>query len=280
MSEDARFSIVTPSFRNSEWLKLCVASVADQGAGLEHIVQDAGSDDGTLDWLTGDERVKLFVEKDKGMYDAMNRGLRRAKGEILACLNCDEQYLPGTLSAVWDFFQRRPEVEMVFGDFVVVDREGGYLFHRKVLTPLKYHTWVSHLQTFTCATFFRRSLIHEHGLFLDPGLRDVGDGEWMLRLLRRKTRMAVLRRFTSTFTMTGANMSAGANARREAREQAQSAPAWARRLKWLLILQHRLRRLACGIYFQKPFSYSLYTRASPEQRASHEVARPVFQWRS
>jgi glycosyltransferase involved in cell wall biosynthesis len=280
MSQDARFSIVTPSFRNSEWLKLCVASVADQGMALEHIVQDAGSDDGTLDWIAGDKRVKLFVEQDAGMYDAMNRGLRRARGEILACLNCDEQYLPGALSAVWDFFQCHPEVEVVFGDFVVVDREGGYLFHRKVQTPLKHHTWVSHLQTFTCATFFRRSLIHEHGLLFNPGLRDVGDGEWMLRLLRRRTRMAVLRRFTSVFTMTGANMSAGANARREALAQAQSAPAWVRRLKWIFILQHRLRRLAGGIYFQKPFSYALYTRASPELRVSHEVARPVYRWRT
>ena len=279
MSRDARFSIITPSFRNSEWLKLCVASVADQGVVLEHIVQDAGSDDGTLDWLTGDKRVQAFVERDAGMYDAMNRGLRRAQGEILACLNCDEQYLPGALSAVSDFFERHPEVEVAFGDFVVVDPAGAYLFHRKVQTPLKYHTWVSHLQTFTCATFFRRSLVHEHGIFFDPAYRDVGDGEWMLRLLRRRTRMAVLRRFTSAFTMTGANMSAGANARREARELAQSAPAWVRRLKGLFIMQHRLRRLAGGIYFQRPFSYALYARTSPRQRVNHEVVHPVFQWR-
>jgi glycosyltransferase involved in cell wall biosynthesis len=275
-----RFSIVTPSFRNSDWLKLCVASVADQGVALEHIVQDAGSDDGTLDWLTGDQRVRAFVERDAGMYDAMNRGLRRAQGELLACLNCDEQYLPGALSAVSDFFERRPEVEMVFGDFVVVNPEGEYLFHRKVLTPRTHHTWVAHLQTFTCATFFRRSLIHEQGLLFDPRYRDVGDGEWMLRLLRRGTRMAVLRRFTSVFTMTGANMSAGANARREARELAQSAPAWARRLKGLLVLQHRLRRLAGGIYFQRPFSYALHTRTSAGQRVNHAVARPVFRWQA
>ena len=274
-----RFSIVTPSFRNSEWLKLCIASVADQGVACEHIVQDAGSDDGTLDWLTGDKRVRAFVERDAGMYDAMNRGLRRAQGEILACLNCDEQYLPGTLSAVSDFFERHPAIEVAFGDFVVVDPAGGYLFHRKVQTPLKYHTWVSHLQTFTCATFFRRGLIHEHGIFFDPAFRDVGDGEWMLRLLRRRTRMAVLRRFTSAFTMTGANMSAGANARREAGELAQSAPAWVRRLKSVFIMQHRLRRLAGGIYFQRPFSYALYSQTSPEQRVNHQVDRPVFRWR-
>src|SRR5258708_40267565 len=92
-------SIITPSFRSSAWLKLCIASVADQRVSLEHIVQDAGSDDGTLDWLPQDRRVQLFAEKDQGMYDAINRGLRRANGDILGYLNCDEQYLPGTLDA-------------------------------------------------------------------------------------------------------------------------------------------------------------------------------------
>jgi glycosyltransferase involved in cell wall biosynthesis len=66
-----RVSIITPSFRNSNWLKLCIASVADQGVDAEHIVQEAGSDDGTLDWLLHDTRVKVFVEKDAGMYDAV-----------------------------------------------------------------------------------------------------------------------------------------------------------------------------------------------------------------
>ena len=51
------FSIVTPSFRSGPWLKLCIASVADQGVKLEHLVQDAGSDDGTLDWLLTEPRV-------------------------------------------------------------------------------------------------------------------------------------------------------------------------------------------------------------------------------
>ena len=87
-----QFSIVTPSFRNSQWLKLCLASVADQqGVELEHIVQDSCSDDGTQDWLPRDRRVRAFIEKDDGMYDAVNRGYRRAQGDILAHLNCDEQ---------------------------------------------------------------------------------------------------------------------------------------------------------------------------------------------
>ena len=270
-----RFSIITPSYRNSAWLKLCVASVADQGIELEHIVQDAGSDDGTLDWLPQDRRVKAFVEKDQGMYDAVNRGLRRAGGDVLAYLNCDEQYLPGALTVVGRFFDEHPEVDVVFGDVVMVDGQGDYLYHRNMQTPLLHHTWTCHLSTLSCATFFRRRVVFDYGFLFDPRLRDVGDGEWMVRLLRRGTRMAALGQFTSVFTRTGANMSAGPNARRENRELFQSAPLWARKLRPLIILHHRLRRWLGGRYRQEPFSYSIYTQSSPDRRAGHEVNRPV-----
>lgn len=270
-----RFSIITPSYRSSGWLKLCIASVADQQVELEHIVQDAGSDDGTLDWLPQDRRVKAFVEKDQGMYDAVNRGLRRATGDILAYLNCDEQYLPGALASVADFFDRHSDLDMVFGDVVMVDADGRYQYHRKMQTPLKYHTWTCHLSTLSCATFFRRRVVADYGFVFNPRLRDVGDGEWMVRLLRRGVSMAALGRFTSVFTRTGANMSVGPNARRENRELFQSAPFWARTLKPWFILHHRLRRLLGGMYSQPPFAYDIFTPASPERRTRHEVAKPV-----
>lgn len=274
-----RFSIVTPSFRNSDWLKLCIASVADQGVQCEHIIQDAGSDDGTLDWLPKDPRVQAYVEKDSGMYDAVNRGLRRARGDILAYLNCDEQYLPGALAAVGQYFREHPEIEVLFADFVLVDAEGNYRFHRKVQTPQLYHTWVSHLAAFTCATFFRRSII-DRGMFFNPALRNAGDAEWMLRLLRERVPMAVLRRFTSAFAFTGMNISDTPNSRREAMELAASAPWMVRKFKPLLVLQHRLRRLSGGIYFQKPFSYSIYTPAQPGERKVHQVSRPRSRWKT
>ena len=169
-----RFSIVTPSFRSSAFLKLCIASVADQQVEAEHIVQDSCSDDGTLDWLPADLRVRAFIEKDAGMYDAVNRGLRRSSGELLAYLNCDEQYLPGTLAAVAEFFDTHPRVDVVFGDCLVVDAEGAFICYRKSLLPSKYHIMVSHLPIFTCATFFRRTLLDKKALFFDPKWRDLG----------------------------------------------------------------------------------------------------------
>jgi glycosyltransferase involved in cell wall biosynthesis len=274
------FSIITPSFRSSAWLKLCIASIADQEVELEHIVQDSLSDDGTLDWLLSDQRVKAFPEKDAGMYDAVNRGLKKSKGEILAYLNCDEQYLPGTLKAVADYFKQHPEVDVVFADSLVVDGKGECLCYRKVQVPFKYHTHVCHLQTFTCSTFFRRKIIDDLGLFFDTKWRDVGDADWVLRLMAANVRMGILRRFTSAFTDTGANMNLSANAKREEILLHGSAPALAQRLKLLLVWQHRLRRLFGGIYRQEPFDYSIYTLASPDKRVNFHVEHPSFVWKS
>ena len=246
---------------------------------VEHIVQDAGSDDGTLDWLTRDGRAKVFVEKDQGMYDAINRGMQRAGGGILAYLNCDEQYLPGALRTVAEFFDSHPDVDVVFGHVIMIDARGLYLFHRKVQTPLKYHTWTCHLSTLSCAMFFRRRVVFDLGFVFKPNLRDVGDGEWMVRLLEHKIRMAALGRFTSAFTYTGANMSVGDNARRERRELFESAPAWARALRPMFTWHHRLRRLAGGMYFQAPFAYEVFTAFSPVCRQRHEVTHPTFRRR-
>jgi glycosyltransferase involved in cell wall biosynthesis len=210
------------------------------------------------------------------MYDGINRGLRRAGGDILAYLNCDEQYLPGALSTVAGFFDQHPAVDVLFGDVVMVDTVGRYLYHRKMQIPLKYHTWTCHLSTLSCAMFFRRRVVFDHGLLFDPRLRDVGDGEWMVRLLQRGVRMAALGQYTSAFTCTGANMSKGENARREYRELFQSAPPWVRGLKPLFVLQHRLRRLAGGMYSQPPFAYEIFTLASPDRRQRYDVSRPTF----
>jgi glycosyltransferase involved in cell wall biosynthesis len=274
-----RFSIITPSFRNSRWLKLCINSIADQDMDHEHIVQDSCSDDGTQEWLPGDSRVKAFIEKDKGMYDAVNRGLQRATGDILAYINCDEQYLPAALSRVADFFARNPAVDVVFANTVVVDGRGEYLCHREPLIPAKFHIWVSgNLPVLTCATFFRRRVIHERHLFFDPHLKDVGDVTWVMRLLEARLQMAVLPEFTSVFTETGANMNLLPNAQREKEMLYASAPAWVRVGRPLWLAHHRFRRLLAGHYRARPFSFSVFTESSPDRRVTRHVSRPTYRW--
>ncbi len=275
----SQFSIITPSFRNSNWLKLCAPSVHDQEYVLEHIVQDACSDDGTLDWAQNDPRLQLHVEKDQGMYDAVNRGMKRAKGEYLAYLNCDEQYLPGAMRTVHDFFSKHPGVDVIFGDVVVVEPSGQFRCFRKVNLPWYYYTKVcSNLCTFTAATFIRRSAVEKHQLYFDPAYRAVGDADWMLRALRIPLKMAVLGSYTSVFTETGQNLGQHPISAREQRILFDSAPLWARYAAPGFKVAHRLRRILQGSYRQKPFDYSIYTHQSPEARIRFSVDQPTSLW--
>jgi glycosyltransferase involved in cell wall biosynthesis len=272
------FSIVTPSFRNSGWLKLCVASVADQqGVEHEHIIQDAGSDDGTQDWLPRDPRVKAFIEKDGGMYDAVNRGYRRATGDILAYLNCDEQYLPGALQAVHAFFEANPKIEVALAGSIITDGEGKYLCHRHQMEPHPQGIWYR-FPILTSSIFIRRRVIVERGTFFDTRWRDLGDFHWILALMKNRVPMAVCGAFTSAFADTGENMNLKPNAIREKAATDAMIPGWVRATKPLWILHHRLRRLAAGHFDLKPMSYEVYTRQSPDKRVRIDVAKPTAVW--
>jgi glycosyltransferase involved in cell wall biosynthesis len=272
------FSIVTPSFRNSGWLKLCIASVADQqGVEFEHIVQDSCSDDGTQDWLPHDRRVRAFIEKDGGMYDAINRGYRRAQGDILAYLNCDEQYLPGALKTMSDFFESHPEVEVALPGTIVTNGEGNYICHRHSLVPHPQHIWFK-FSVLTSSVFLRRRVVAERGLFIDTRWRAVGDFHWFLALLKNKVPMAVCDHFTSTFTDTGKNFGLSPESVREIEVTAMMAPKWVRLLKPAWVVHHRLRRLAAGHFSLKPTSYSIYTLNSPAQRVRFDVPKPTVIW--
>ena len=274
-----RFSIITPSFRNSDWLRLCIPSVADQqGVELEHIVQDSCSDDGTQEWLPTDKRVKAFIEKDSGMYDAVNRGWKRATGELLAYINCDEQYLPGALKEVRDFFAANPGVDVVLADSIVTDSAGDYVCHRYSLVPTYAGMWVR-FPVLTSSIFLRRSVIEKAGCYFDTTWRDLGDFFWILDMVKKGIKMAVLPKFTSIFTDTGENMNLKPNAIRERAIKDKQAPAWVKAMSLPLAVHYRMRLAARGSLTQKPFEFSLYTLNSPSRRVTRRAVRPTSFWK-
>ncbi len=259
-----RFSIITPTFQPGPWLRLAVASVADQaGVEVEHLVQDAGSEDGSLDGLRDNPRVRVVVEADAGMYDAINRGLRRATGEVLGYLNADEQYLPGALARVAAFFASHPEVEVVFGDAVLIDAQGRPVSYRRVVRPERSHVRFVHLNTLTCATFFRRSVL-ERGLFFAPEWKAIGDAVWVERLLAEGVRVAAWPELLAAFAFTGSNLGASARAGEEARRW--QGKAWQRRWAPVFSLVHRVRKWRAGAYRAHALEIDLYAPDSPTQR--------------
>lgn len=270
--------MVTPSFRQLDWLRLCAASVADQeGVRVEHVIQDGGSGLELETWAAEKPGVKLFVEKDEGMYDAINRGLRKAVAPICSYLNCDEQYLTGTLAAVARFFGENPLVDVLCGDFLVTDDQGRALSYRRVVSPSVWHTRLCHLGVASCALFFRRRIV-DRGILFRPDLRIVGDAEWVCRLLEAGCRFAVIRRPMSVFALTGSNLSGLDLA---AREQSALAPSLGRLLPVARVAAravHGARKFLAGAYLSRRLDYAIYTHGSLSQRIIIRNARPGTGW--
>ena len=275
-----RISVITPSFNSLQWLKLASASVADQEVELEHVVQDGLSVDGTREWLGKGCPSSVAPESagDAGMYDAINRGFARSRGEILCHLNCDEQLLPGALADVLGYFDRHPGIEVLFADAVVVDQAGSYRFHRRISVPWRPHVETCELSTLTCATFYRRGLIERFGGF-DTGYRFAGDLELVRRWVRAGVRMASLGRFTSVFTLTGQNLSLNPKAAEEQRRLHSEAPKGYRLLRPLIVQLHRMGKLVSGGYSPRPFAYEAFTQPSPGKRVRVAVENPSSRWR-
>ncbi len=114
-----KISIITPSYNQAQYLEQTILSVLQQNyEALEFIIIDGGSTDGSLEVIRKyEDRLAFYVsEKDRGQAHALNKGMARATGEILAYLNSDDLYLPGAFAAVVNYLRDNPECEWVCGD--------------------------------------------------------------------------------------------------------------------------------------------------------------------
>jgi glycosyltransferase involved in cell wall biosynthesis len=280
-------SIITPSFQQLDWLQLAIASVADQaGVNVEHLIHDAGTEgvkqmfdaNGELS-ADAHHKAKLFIEKDSGMYDAINRGLRKAGGDICAYLNCDEQYLPGTFARVEKFFAGHPKVDVLFGDVVLVDADGQPFSYRRVVLPTRHHIRASHLSTLSAATFFRRSVL-ERGFYFDASLKDVGDAVWVGELLSARTPMATVPFPLAVFAFTGKNRSTFSFAQQEGAGRRTGSGSLGPLQRNAIILAHRIRKALAGAYNRRRVEIDIFTLKSPNRR-QHFISENIgFRWLS
>jgi glycosyltransferase involved in cell wall biosynthesis len=176
-------SIITPSFNQGQFIEETILSIRNQSyKNIEHIVIDGGSTDHTLEILNKySSSVSWISGPDKGQTDAINKGIKRSHGEILAYLNSDDLYLPETIKTIVDFFSEHPEIDMLYGDIIHIDKHSQYIETIKTGTINfeKYLTGLVYLPQPT--VFFRRKIIGKTGYF-DEKLHLAMDLDYWIRV--------------------------------------------------------------------------------------------------
>ena len=129
-------SVVTPARNMAAYLGETLDSVAALAVPHEHLVMDGASDDGTVELLEAREDPHLIwvSERDSGQTEAVNKGLRRARGELLAWLNADDAYIPEAVDRAIDHLERNPETQAIYGGINYVDESVAGLIRSERLT--------------------------------------------------------------------------------------------------------------------------------------------------
>lgn len=176
-----KISIITISYNAKVTIEKTLKSVATQSfKNIEHIIVDGGSKDGTLEICKNYHHIaKIISEPDKGVYDAFNKGLKIANGEIIGFLNSDDIfYDENSLKTIVDGFDKN--IDAVFGNLKFYNNKK--ITRKWISKPFKKgafkKAWMPPHPTFYC----RKSIYNEHGFYNDS-FKIAGDFELMLRFI-------------------------------------------------------------------------------------------------
>lgn len=186
-----RITIITPSLNQGAYLEKTIRSVLEQNyPDLEYFVIDGGSTDNSVEILQRyRDRFAYWVsEPDAGQAAAINKGLRRATGEIVAYLNSDDWYLPGTLHTVAETFlslaDRTSKPSWIVGEAIHYDEKTGIEILWRPTPPPADRWWIVGCPWGVpqVASFWRRELFEHYGYFRED-MHYGFDTEWMIRLV-------------------------------------------------------------------------------------------------
>ncbi|HTT08226.1 MAG TPA: glycosyltransferase family 2 protein [Gammaproteobacteria bacterium] len=196
-----KISLVTPSYKQAGFIERTINSVLDQDyPNLEYFVQDGGSMDGTREILDRYSKRLAGWEScpDRGQSQALNLGFAKTSGEIMAWLNSDDILLPGALAYVAEYFNRHPEVDVVYGHRILIDEND----HQIGRWMLPAHddavlSWADYVPQETI--FWRRRIWDKVGGRIDESFRFAMDWDLLVRFRDAGARFARLPRFLGGF---------------------------------------------------------------------------------
>ena len=183
-----KITVVTPNFNQASFLELTILSVLNQNyPNLEYIIIDGGSTDNSLDIIRKyqDDLSYWLSEKDKGVYDAINKGFSKATGEILCWINSDDILWENSLHYIGTIFSQNPNLKWLQGVPTVINEDGQVIYRRAPVSSKFYFYLKKHEQTFSFiqqeSIFWRRDLWEKAGGYLDIDYKLAADFDLWLR---------------------------------------------------------------------------------------------------
>ncbi len=203
-----KISIITVSFNQGQFIEDNILSVLNQEySNVEHIIIDAGSKDQTLDILKKYDKYLTWIsEPDNGQSEGLNKGFKRATGDIIGWINSDDRLAPGALIKVAEFFNCNPEEIAVVGNQAVINVNGEI---QRVIKSREYTAdyLINHARGITQnSTFFKRELFKKIG-YLNEKLNYAMDSDLFIRIAKIKT-MAYINETLGEFRIQPASKTA------------------------------------------------------------------------
>jgi glycosyltransferase involved in cell wall biosynthesis len=198
-AEVPAIAIVTPSYNQGRFVGATIDSVLGQGyPRLFYHVQDGASDDGTVDVLKSyGDKLNWRSNPDKGQSDAINIGFDGAACDIMGYLNSDDLLLPGTLAYVANFFDARPDVDIVYGHRIFIDTDGAEI--GRAVLPAHDKTALLYAGYVPQETMFWRRRVWDAIGAMDTSFQYALDWEFMLRAQAAGFKFERTRRFLACF---------------------------------------------------------------------------------
>ena len=203
-----KISIVTPSFNQAEFLERTILSVLNQNyPNLEYIIIDGGSNDGSVDIIKKYEKYLAFwsSEKDKGQSDALNKGFKKATGDIFFYLASDDVLLPNILNKVAIAFMNK-DIDVLYGNRLIIDPYDNIISERRCVRFLPY---ISKLGLLTLGSFavYPDSMFYKREIFekvngFDLNLHNTMDTDFWLKIISVTKKIYFLREYIIGFRVT------------------------------------------------------------------------------
>ena len=203
-----RIAMVTPSYNHAQYLEATIESILSQNyPNLHYHVQDGASIDGTLELLKSrGDRISWRSEPDNGQSHAINLGFAGADCEIMAYLNSDDMLLPGTLAYVAGYFMSHPDVDIVYGHRVFVDRDG--LEVGRAVLPPHHGKTLQYADYIPQETMFWRKRVWDKIGPIDESFHFAMDWDFILRAQAAGFKFVRLPRFLACFRIHDAQKTA------------------------------------------------------------------------